>query len=391
MKQSQIKSNETCISLGLSRKLTCSSCLSLNPLNCEKAWVSDCTCSSNYEDDQAYIDVWSFLITCKGFSKPYQYRRLSYQKKWKPYIESLEQLYKNFTPSPYKHPSSKNPTSTPRREPSSQRSKCVSTTSKIASAIKVAIQTPFQRLKAIVTNPKSDFSSQSTPEPASPTIANNSSPTAVSAKKRLTYEDQPHPSELGYSSSPLRYEENSSNKKEHPPANELLMKNYTFENNLAVQYAPPLEVPTLLPQGKTSYFSDLQLKMPDSLLPHKIEGHPSFFSASREPPIHEPTIPPPEIGQGSSRFQIINELGIKTNVMDSSDKEQVKDLLSDIVDLCRIHQLSLDFTHKGNNRAARLIPIASCQDKKLFKTTTQRQLDRQCTELHHLKQHHITK
>ena len=67
-----------------------------------------------------------------------------------------------------------------------------------------------------------------------------------------------------------------------------------------------------------------------------------------------------------SYHETYNELGIKTNVMDSSDKEQVKDLLSDIVDLCRIHQLSLDFTHKGNNRAARLIPIASCQDKKNF-------------------------
>ena len=75
---------------------------------------------------------------------------------------------------------------------------------------------------------------------------------------------------------------------------------------------------------------------------------------------------PPELGEGSTRYPILKKLGVKTINLDSSDQTKLKDLVSDVVDVCRNNNIPLDFQHKGNNRRGRLIPIAPCKDKNNF-------------------------
>ena len=80
---------------------------------------------------------------------------------------------------------------------------------------------------------------------------------------------------------------------------------------------------------------------------------------------------PPSINikyvQGThSKHPMLNSMGIESSSLDDSDKGRISDLISEIVDVCRINDIPLDFKYKGNYRPARLFSVPRCSTEESF-------------------------
>ena len=396
----KVDPDQTCLSLEMPTNSACSSCISSQPSLCDKPWEIK-EGESTDEEMKAYIDAWLILTSCKGYGKPDKFRYAKKKKRWGKYIKANEELYKHFTPSPCKG-SSNNPTNTPTRTPYQR----VPKSKGISSLIKSAIKTPLTTLKAILKIGKSTSSSPSTPEPTSPTTTQPTLTPSLGLKlhqnpKRLTYDEtttspiyssstlnQNHHSPLCVETYESSSDENSSEEISfldspryydgecQPSFTEQWKERLTFPFHRLFQLPPDLSIPhpiqtipqktpfhDLFPSSNPPPNSNQNICLPCSSPTSPAPAFPSFTNLRDPTPLANS---PPELGEGSTRYPILKKLGVKTINLDPSDQAKLKDLVSDVVDLCRNNNIPLDFQHKGNNRRGRLIPIAPCKDKNNF-------------------------
>ena len=384
-KVTEVKPNETCLSLGLPLKVCCFQCLSDMPSCCERAWSKE---EGSSEEIQAYIDAWCYLISFKGYGKPATFRNLKKLKRWTNYIKGYEELYKDFIPSSFASPSN-DPTNTPSRAPSSKDT--------LASMLKSAIKTPLQRLKSFLKPRKSNSSLASTPEPVSPPTTSSTSPTPPNfaskkkrfPSKRLTYDPPP-------AKSPLLLQACSPPKEEGSPWSQSSFCSPFFEegpgasscgNQRSQESSFNKEIPTLLtvpppPLPFTNFSLPIKqgTKLENMVQPPSVLCNNIYFGPTL-------TVPPPQLiikpfsikskpkkkdstllssTEDSSKFHLLDSLGIKTSIMDYMDIELLKSLISDVVALSQNQNIPLDFKYKGNNSPARLLAIAPCKDSKNF-------------------------
>ena len=458
-KEKHVKEEETCLSLNFPKNVSCCHCIRSQSEHCEKAWAKDPLIISD-EEIKAYIDAWLILDKI-GFLFPCKYRKIKKRRKWTDYIIARDKQLKEYEPPDYR--SLPNPDTTPTKKPST-------IPSTLGTILRSAIKTPIDHFKSIIRgtklpkvwSPSSKSSSQSSPDPASPTEPLDTIKTPI---KKLFAEEEPplspvitdsnnqwedqsfQPNDFHLSESlssgdeslslPSRLITEDSNKgEEHesfqPNDPQIPIIKVTgglvhqIQSQESVYHAPSASQPQSqvsalfhnAPQVTGGLVHQIQSQesvyhAPSASQPHQPLASALFHNApqvtgglvhqiqSQESAYHAPSASqphqplasalyhngaaalldcvsaerraerPPSINtshlQGThSQHPMLNSMGIKSSSLDDSDKGRISDLISEIVDVCRMNDIPLDFKYKGNYRPARLFTVPRCSTEESF-------------------------